>query len=245
MAAVSHRISCVSAVLTGVIAFSASADTNTIPNVQVNITVGGQLFQYDPTTMNAWGNPNGTFGFFGQASATNIADTGHQIGWDLLVNPDPFIIANLVYTNTSGATQVVGVEVVLPIGMAMPSTLIGGSVSGSVTDGNGNGATLASFAGGSVYSAIVDGSATAASLLTGFSVSTGNYGSALIGPASFGTPIPSQPYGAINTSMAIRYEFTLTAGDSVSLAGSFVAVPTPGAVALLGLAGLVARRRRR
>jgi MYXO-CTERM domain-containing protein len=67
----------------------------------------------------------------------------------------------------------------------------------------------------------------------------------LIGPDSFGTPIPSQPYGAINSTMAIRYEFSLTAGDSVSLAGSFVAVPGPGAVALLGVAGLVSRRRRR
>ena len=225
----------------GVVSF-AGADTNIIPDVQINVTIDGQLYQYNPSAQMAWGNPNGTFGFYGNAQA-NVAENGHSIGWDMLVNPDPFIIANLVYTNVSGLTQSVTVEVVLPIGMPMGTTLIGGSVSGSLTDGNGDGATFTALGGGA-YTALADGS-VAATLLSGAAVNAGPFGSALIGPDSFGTPIPSQPYGAINSTMAIRYEFSLTAGDSVSLAGSFVAVPGPGAVALLGVAGLVARRRRR
>jgi MYXO-CTERM domain-containing protein len=225
----------------GVVSF-AGADTNVIPGVQINVTIDGQLYEYDPSAQMAWGNPNGTFGFYGNAQANGV-DGGHSIGWDMLVNPDPFIIANLIYTNVSALTQAVVVEVVLPIGMPMGSSLIGGSVSGSLTDVNGNGATFTALGGGA-YSALADGS-VAASLLSGVTVNAGPFGSALIGPDSFGTPIPSQPYGAINSTMAIRYEFSLTAGDSVALAGSFVAVPGPGAVALLGLAGLVARRRRR
>ena len=242
MAARKNLVGAVAAfAVVGVVSF-AGADTNVIPNVQVNVTIDGQLYQYDPTAQMAWGNPNGTFGFFGNAQA-NVAEGSHSIGWDMLVNPDPFIIANLVYTNVSGGTQNVTVEVVLPIGMPMSSTLIGGSVSGSLTDANGDGATFTALGGGA-YTALADGS-VAASLLSGVSVNAGPFGSALIGPDSFGTPIPSQPYGAINSTMALRYEFSLTAGDSVSLAGSFVAVPGPGAVALLGVAGLVARRRRR
>lgn len=232
---------CAALAVMGVVSF-ASADTNVIPSMQINVTIDGQLYQYDPSAQMAWGNPNGTFGFYGTAQA-NVAEGSHSIGWDMLVNPDPFIIANLVYTNVSGLTQNVIVEVILPIGMPMASTLIGGSVSGSLTDGNGNGATFTALGSGA-YAALADGS-VAASLLSGVSVNAGPFGSALIGPDSFGTPIPSQPYGAINSTMAIRYEFSLTAGDSVSLAGSFVAVPGPGAVALLGVAGLVARRRRR
>jgi len=243
MVAASNRIACAAVVAAGAAAFTAIADTTVIPNMQINVYVDGDLYQYDPSTQQAWGNPNGTFGYFGQATA-NVADAGHQMSWDMLVNPDPFIIANVVYTNISSGTQNVTLEFVLPIGMAMPSTLIGGSVSGSLTDVNGDGATFASLGGGSAYQALADGS-VAAGMLTGVNVNAGPFGSSLIGPESFGTPIPSQPYGAINTDMAIRYEFSLTAGDSVSLAGSFVAVPAPGAVALLGIAGLVGRRRRR
>jgi len=242
MVAASTRIAC-AAVIAGAVSMSAIADTTVIPDMQVNVYVDGDLYQYDPSSQQAWGNPNGTFGFFGSA-VNNVADAGHQMTWDMLVNPDPFIIANIVYTNISSGTQNVTLEFVLPIGMAMPSTLIGGSVSGSLTDANGDGATFASLGGGSAYQALADG-AVAAGMLTGVSVNAGPFGSSLIGPESFGTPIPSQSYGAINTDMAIRYEFSLTAGDSVSLAGSFVAVPAPGAIALLGVAGLVGRRRRR
>jgi MYXO-CTERM domain-containing protein len=242
MTAVNNLVGAVAAfAVTGLVAI-AEADTNVIPNVQINVTIDGQLYQYDPAAQSAWGNPNGTFGFYGNGQS-NAAEVGHSIGWDMLVNPDPFIIANLLYTNVSGLTQAVVVEVVLPIGMPMGSTLIGGSVSGSLTDANGNGATFTALGGGA-YTALADGS-VAASLLSGVTVNAGAYGSALIGPESFGNPIPSQPYGAINSTMAIRYEFSLTAGDSVALAGSFVAVPGPGAVALLGLAGVISRRRRR
>jgi len=243
MVATSNRIACAAVVLAAAFGMSAGADTTVIPNMEINVYIDGDLYQYNPSSQQAWGNPNGTFGFFGSASS-NVADSGHQMSWDMLVNPDPFIIANIVYTNVSSGTQNVTLEFVLPIGMAMPSTLIGGSVSGSLTDGNGDGATFASLGGGSAYQALADGS-VAASMLTGVSVNAGVFGSSLIGPESFGTPIPSQSYGAINTDMAIRYEFSLTAGDSVSLAGSFVAVPAPGALAILGLAGLVGRRRRR
>jgi len=243
MVATSNRIACAAVVLAAAFGMSAGADTTVIPNMEINVYIDGDLYQYNPSSQQAWGNPNGTFGFFGSASS-NVADSGHQMSWDMLVNPDPFIIANIVYTNVSSGTQNVTLEFVFPIGMAMPSTLIGGSVSGSLTDGNGDGATFASLGGGSAYQALADGS-VAASMLTGVSVNAGVFGSSLIGPESFGTPIPSQSYGAINTDMAIRYEFSLTAGDSVSLAGSFVAVPAPGALAILGLAGLVGRRRRR
>ncbi len=239
MVAAKTRLAACAAVLIGGLATWASADTTEIPDVQVNLFVDGQIYQYDPAGQTAWGNPNGTFGYYGGGDNSN-----HSIGWDMLVNPDPFIIASLIYTNTSGITQNVVVEVVLPIGMPMASSLIGGSVSGSVTDGNGDGALFASVGGGAVYQAQTD-FMTAASLLNNASVSTGAYGSALIGPESFGEPIPSQPHGAILATMSIRYEFSLSAGDSAALTGTFVAIPGPGSLALLGLAGLVSRRRRR
>ena len=50
--------------------------------------------------------------------------------------------------------------------------------------------------------------------------------------------------GAVN-SMSIGLDFELTADDQFAATASILAIPTPGAAALLGLGGLVATRRRR
>jgi uncharacterized protein (TIGR03382 family) len=44
----------------------------------------------------------------------------------------------------------------------------------------------------------------------------------------------------------MQFRFSLTAGDSASFTSIFVveAIPAPGALALMGLAGLRSRRRR-
>lgn len=56
--------------------------------------------------------------------------------------------------------------------------------------------------------------------------------------------LPSIFYGAAN-SMSIGFDFDITADDQFGGTASILAVPTPGAAALLGLGGLVATRRRR
>jgi MYXO-CTERM domain-containing protein len=63
---------------------------------------------------------------------------------------------------------------------------------------------------------------------------------------SFGTPIPNLPSIAMGDAVALRLVFQLGAGDSLDLTTAFVvqAVPAPGAVAMLAIAGLRARRRR-
>jgi MYXO-CTERM domain-containing protein len=45
--------------------------------------------------------------------------------------------------------------------------------------------------------------------------------------------------------MSARYRFSLTANDEASGTSSFEIVPAPGAIALLGMGGLLAARRRR
>jgi hypothetical protein len=55
------------------------------------------------------------------------------------------------------------------------------------------------------------------------------------------------PGPAANASIAIRFTFDLTPGDSASMTGLFVVVPEPGTVALIVpvLAGMGLWRRRR
>jgi len=232
---------------------SANADTTTIPDLMLHVGNGISSYSFNAATQgNAWSNGNSTFGY--QGTVTNPIDTGggFKVSWGLLVNPDPFIVGNLVVTNTSGSTQSFFLDVALPIGFAMANTLIGGSVTGTVTDLTGDGATVSSLpTGGPIYRALtdVDGGFNgnlAGSLLAGASATAGAFQSKTIGPASFGDPIPSQAYGAVNTNIAIRLAFTLTAGDSASFTSLFVVVvPAPaGAIAMLGLVGLGGRRRR-
>jgi len=80
-----------------------------------------------------------------------------------------------------------------------------------------------------------------------FSVSTGANQSGSIAREFFGNnpQIPSLPIGPLGSSRTIRLQFTLNGGSQVSLSTAFVVqVPAPGAIALLGLSGLVGRRRR-
>jgi MYXO-CTERM domain-containing protein len=221
-----------------VLAASASADTTVIPNM----TLGINGSQYNPAEYgDAWGNPNGTFSFIGQKS-----NPGYKVAWSMTVNPDPFVIANLVVTNNSAVTQTFSLLVSLPVGAILPTSVMGGSITGTLTDLNGNGASLTSVAGDSVYHALIDNNTVETLMDDPFSVSAGAFESAVVGPASFGDPIPSAPGPGVNNSIGILITFNLSAGDSASFTSIFVVqVPGPGGLALLAVAGAIGGRRRR
>jgi len=224
---------------------TATADTTVIPNLSISVSSGAGSVEFNPADYGqAWQNANNTFGFAGSKNQAN----NFNLGWSMLVNPDPFVIANLVVTNTTLVTQTYSLSVVLPTTL-LANACIGGSISGSVTDLNGNGATLAAPANGGIYSALIDGSPVMQLLTDPFSVSTGNWQSATVGPASFGNPIPSMPYApGVANSIGINITFTLSAGDSATFTSIFVVeecIPAPAALALFGLAGLAGTRRRR
>ena len=131
------------------------------------------------------------------------------------------------------------------------NALAGGSVGGTLL-GGANGGLFSGVGNGSIWQAIInrpEGSTTVASLLTGnpFSVTTPADTAGSIARQFFGNDpfIPSHPIGALGTSRTIRMQFLLGAGSEVILLTNFVVqVPAPGAIALLGVSGLVARRRR-
>ena len=77
-------------------------------------------------------------------------------------------------------------------------------------------------------------------------ITAGAFLSSSLGPAGFGDPVPSQLHGAVAENIAMQFRFSLTAGDSASFTSIFVveAIPAPGALAVVGLAGLRGRRRR-
>lgn len=162
-----------------------------------------------------------------------------------------FVFNNLVLTNNTGMTQTVSITTMIPVAPAIvPSSLMGGSASGTLTT-NGDGGTMSNVGGTeAMYRALIDGAFVGGIAdLHNFdsSISTVGFGSESTGFEDFGTPIPSAPGPAVNNSIGITLQFDLTDGDSVSWTSSFVVnvVPTPGAGAVLGMAGICAMRRRR
>lgn len=154
------------------------------------------------------------------------------------------VIFNYVVTNTSNATQTFTIFGTLDVAPIAGPTTMSGSITGTVTDLNGNGATVASDPNGfdSIYTAMVDGVTEVRYLMTDFSFSApGAFLSGNGGPQSFSNEVGP----AVTTKIGIRLQFTLTAGDTASFTSIFTIVPAPAGLAVLALGVVGAGRRRR
>jgi hypothetical protein len=231
-----------------------SASANAAPVVTVDISsavVGG----YDEYTMTseAADNSDGTFGLAGVGYGTNF-----NCDWSIVVNPDPQITSSFTLTNISAATQTFIMTVTLPIAAIGPTTVQGGyfgadasaAIPGTrYTDTNGDSnVTLATVGANPFYTALVN---FVSSQGLGSFTANANGGANVYGEiaqVAWGTPIPSAPFGPASGNIQLRWEFSLTAGDTVQTKGFFQVepVPEPSAMLLvgLGLAGLVAARKR-
>jgi len=162
-----------------------------------------------------------------------------------------FVFNNLVLTNNTGMTQTVTITTMVPVAPAiLPSSLMGGSASGTLTTNNDGGTMSNVNNSEAMYRALIDGAFVGGIAdLHNFdsSISVVGFGSNSTGFEDFGTPIPSANGPAVNNSIGITLQFDLTDGDSVSWTSNFVVnvVPTPGAAAVFGMAGVFAARRRR
>jgi MYXO-CTERM domain-containing protein len=204
------------------------------------------------------GNVN-TFHPAGQPTGSDTWNWNGTLGgnnWGMLYNidgnADPIVTSNITFTNMTGVTNNYVITVSLPVAPIVGGTVMDGSVGGSVTDANGNGfAQAAALAGSSMFVGLIDGNPAAGTAMLGFPYSAtfagpGSGGTAIIGPQSFGQPIPIGGPNVLS-SIGIRLEFSLSAGDSIAMTSFFRVepVPAPGALGLLGLAGLAGRSRRR
>lgn len=172
-----------------------------------------------------------------------------DVEWSIEFDPDPFISNAFVQlANPMPSTQDFQITVIAPLAPPLAGpTVMTGSVSGFVGDGNGaldifgNGATVETFGGLPYYEALVDG-ATVATLYDDPQTHTAglNLTSDIDMMSFVGVPGP-----AANFTFGIRNNFRLTAGDNAGFTSTFLIVPAPGATGLLVLAGAMAMRRRR
>ena len=234
-------------------AATAGSAFASIPAVSVRIEQVGSGF----TTINPTANPvEGGYTYSGAVSLW-----GFQSTFDLSTNSKAATGNNafggfFTLKNTTAAVQQFIIDMTITNDPTTGNALAGGSVAG-VLLGGPNGGSLRSVASGMpVWSAHINYTPTTssqvASLMLGtggnpFSVTAGANQSGSIAREFFGNnpQIPSLPIGPLGTSRTIRMQFLLSGGSEVSLSTNFVVqIPAPGAIALLGLSGLVGRRRR-
>ena len=168
---------------------------------------------------------------------------GFISSWEIDVDTDPFVVSSFNITNTQATAQVFTVTVLLPIVPQLPISSGIGSVSGSLLDSNDSGASfVGTIAGVPLYEAIIDGSTVMTLYDDPYSLAIGTP-TANLPTADFG---PSVFPGA-SSLIGVRNTFVLSPGDTFQAVSYFFinAVPTPGALALFGVAGVTVMRRRR
>jgi len=168
--------------------------------------------------------------------------------WEIEFDPDPFVSSAFTIQNLTGNLAPFTVTVIAPsIALSAPTTMTG-SISGTVGDGDGiadqfgNGATVMTQGNGRpYYEALVDG----ADIRSLYAAPQTNV-APLLGTADIDTQSYINEVGpAVISTIGIRNAFMLTPGDNASFTSTFFIIPTPGTLALVGLAGVAAIRRRR
>jgi len=166
---------------------------------------------------------------------------------DLLIDIDPTVSGNITISNIDVVSHRFTLAFSLPITAIPGATLQGGAISGTLTDGLGDGATVSAPSGESIYTALID--AVALHFLLSDPHSDSTFTSGPVTLADFGTPIPSLLGGPANASIGIILDFELTPFDTVSFNSEFTVEPVPepatGALLALGLVALAGRRSRR
>ncbi|MCC6679011.1 MAG: hypothetical protein IT436_17940 [Phycisphaerales bacterium] len=114
------------------------------------------------------------------------------------------------------------------------------TVGTTVTDNDSNGATITGLYGGDAYRASYNGGTVFDTLLASYSAPIDDSLT-----ASDRSPAAGSTLIGTTFDMQADWNFTLTANDQVGGTSLFRIVPAPGAATLLGLAGLIAGRRRR
>jgi len=186
------------------------------------------------------GSQSAGTGAFSFAWNFNASDSGAGNG----MVDRAFTAGNFVVTNNSSDAIAFDILLSMPIALASPA-LYGGSVSAGLTT---FGAGFLSDNDGAPLWAAYTGDTMVASLLNApVSVARETTGSSAIGSDAFGQPIPSFPGPDFGSTLAIRLRFVISGGASASFTSVLVGqtVPAPGALALVGLGGLVAGSRRR
>jgi hypothetical protein len=163
---------------------------------------------------------------------------------DLVFDPDPFVLNNVLITNNTSVTQNYTVNVELATSFPAPNIIFGEVHTAAIDGGGAAGATVATIPGSPIYAAKIDGVTVETLQGHPFDVVAPPAGTASA-TASFGPNVSLVP---VTTSIGIELRFSLTARDTAAILSRFDVVPEPSSSLLLlaaaAIGSVVCRRRR-
>jgi len=233
---------------------ASQAFAGTIKFPEIAISIEGNpapAWNYSPSAGDYRQATGGGYELSGSPEFDILNNWAHMSIESLQWDPDPFVLNNVLVTNTTTATQIFSVFVGLPTTFAAPNS-ISGNVRTSVIDGGDDGATVATVASTALYQAQIDAVTVATLHDHPFSLIAPSAGSntafASFGPLLSGIPVTS--------TIGIQLRFSLSAGDTASILSRFDvvearAVPDVGssatmvAIAMPLFLAMSARSRRR
>lgn len=202
-------------------------------NVPVDWAAVELLDNSNGTSVSEWDNAHGL----------TVSD------WSMTLDSDPFVTNNFTITNNTTSTQTYTMTATVGVSPAIASGLMRGSVGLTLTDNDGNGASLANATGASVYKALIDGNSARTLWDNPFSFSVLAIDGTGTTNTKFGFPTREGAPESVDTAIGITISFTLSPQDSVAFTSNFdvVPVPLPAAAWLFGsgLLGLAAAARRK
>lgn len=216
--------------------------------LDITAQVGGQVAHFSvPQSAGVWSGQ--TFSWSLTQPVSIMTSTGASLGVltdaSVFVVEDPVVAINFNIASTAQNTSFTITSPVLSF-PAMSGAVGAASAAVSVTDLLGDGATLTPSGAGAYlaqYNGALPGGTNFATLVN-----------APVVAAPFSTTTISQefpgggnyaPIGGSIADISAQWQFTISPDDLASGTGVFTVIPAPASLALVGLAGLVAGRRRR
>lgn len=249
-----NRLACVTAVLAGTMGFGLASASAAISDVVIRIEASNSLGTavYEGSVGQGSWQDGGVFRWNSTGPINLMSSDGQIIatfnGGNVRIIEDPVIQLNFsVSAGSLDTTFTISSPLLMFPTIAEAEGRASAGV--SVTDTNGDGATLSPHMQPGLYMAHYNGLAPTGTLFSDLltnPVVAGAFDTASASDSSPGGGAFS-PIGVPLNDQSARFRFTLSANDQASGTSTYETrpIPAPGAVALLGIAGLVARRRRR